>query len=70
MKFLQENRFNQPVTESTDWVLAYTIFIDQLLHIKPVTDPTGLVYRQRNTSEVTRLTLEHQATGPADLPKN
>ena len=28
------------------------------------------VYSQRNTSEVTRLSLEHQATKPADLPRD
>ena len=39
-------------------------------HTKLVTEPTGLVYRQRNNGEVTRLYLEHQDTGPACLPRD
>ena len=47
------NCLNQPVTEPTDRVPAFTTSMDQWLHTKPVTESTGLAYSQRNTGEKT-----------------
>ena len=61
----QLNYLNQPVTEPAERVPAHTTSMTQWLHTKPVTESTGLAYRQRNTGEVTGLKLEHQAIGPS-----